>query len=1023
VSCGQENPEGFRLCGMCGATLVAPAPERRKPATLLFCDVSGSTALGERLDAEAVRELMFRTFHELRSSIEHHGGTVEKFVGDAVMAAFGVPQAHEDDALRACRAAIEMQQRMRELNPGLERSYGVTLALRIGLSTGEVVAGDASARETFVSGDAVNTAARIEQAAQPGEVLLGQRTYGLAAAGIEAEQLPAIEAKGKAEPVPVWRLLSVLAAPRPHLRATPFIGRHEELAALVSAFDRAASERRCLLATVVGEPGVGKSRLASELQQRVGQRARVLSSRCLAYGEGITYWPLAEMVRGAAQIREEHSREQARLRVHSLVEPAVADTICALVGLSDETLAPEQAPWAFSRLLESLAAERPLVVIVEDVHWAEEALLDLLAHAAERCRAPALLLTTGRPDLLEGRPDWPVSVRLEPLAEGETQALLAASALDALQREAVVRRSGGNPLFAEQLSAYLREAPNGEGIPPTLEALLAARLDRLPEPERSCAERGAVEGELFHRGAACALASRDVTSELEALAGRELIHPAKADFEGEAAYRFAHALVRDAAYAGTAKRLRAELHERFAAWLEAKAGDRLPELEAILGYHLEQAYRYRVVLGPPDEHARELAARAAQRLGSSGRRAFAHGDEAGAVTLLERALSLLPPDDALRLDLLGVLAEALAETGQFERAERTTAEMLEPVGADPRVRAHALVVQMLILFRTQPERALSEIPSQVERAIAVFESVGDELGLAKSWRLLAAVPFMQAQAAETEAALLRAAEHARRAGDRREELYNLRYLAEHAWYGRIPAEDALRRCDEILGRAAGSPSALAEILLQRARAEAMLGRLEDARASLSRARAIQGELGLAWGLAYASVWRGSVELEAGDATVAVAELQRGYEQLLHLGDYSGIARVACMLARALYEEGRDAEAERLTETAEQQALSFDVVDQVLWRAERAKLLARRREFNRGEALAQEAVTLARQSDWLNLQAQALMSLAEVLRLDHRMDEAARAAEEAARLYERKGNLVSARRVRAQLAELETLQES
>ncbi|MGZ4317392.1 MAG: ATP-binding protein, partial [Gaiellaceae bacterium] len=876
-----------------------------------------------------------------------------------------------------------------------------------------------STRQTFVTGDAVNTAARLEQAAAPGEILLGELTHRLAKAGLEAEPIEPITAKGKAEPVPAYRLLTVsLGRSSTRPRKATLVGRAGELAALERAFAQVATEQRCHLATVVGEPGVGKSRLCAELIARLAGSATVYTGRCLSYGESITFWPVAEIIRPAAGIRDEHSPAEARDRVSALVEPGLADRVCALIGLGGD-IGTEEAPWVVRRLFEGLTTAGPIVALIEDVHWAEPTLLDIFEHIAARAQASVFLLCTSRPELAEIRPGWPVTLRLEPLAEEEVGRLIEPYALAKGARRRVVASARGNPLFAEELAAYLREQPGAIEIPATLSALRTARLDLLPEPERAAAERGSIEGEVFHRGAVVALSGHDVREELDALAGRDFLRPAQASFVDEAAFGFKHVLVRDAAYNGTAKKLRAELHERFADWLEDKAGERLTEYEEILGYHLEQAYRYREELGPPDEQARELATRAAARLGSSGRRAFARGDEAGAATLLGRAASLLRRDDRARLDLLPMLAEALAEAGRFDQAGRLAEEMLELAGADVQLQAHALVVQIEILFRTEPERAFSHIRTQLEKAIGLFESIADELGLAKSWRLMAAVPFFQANAAETEVTLFRAAEHARRAGDRREELYNLRYLAEHASNGRLHAKAGLRRCNEFIEQAAATPSALAEILLQRARVEAMLGHRERAGESFSQARAIQEELGLEWGLAYASFWRGSVELDAGNAAVAAEELQRAYEELLRLGDNSGIPRVACMRARALYEQGRDEEAERLTEVAEQRALHFDLDAQALWRAERGKLLARRGDVERGKALVDEAVALARRSDWLNLQAEMLMSLAEVLRLDHRLDEAAAAADEAASLYEQKGNVMSAARARERRAALAT----
>src|SRR4051812_16869108 len=350
-ACGTENREGARFCDGCGASLTGPAVERRKLATLVFCDMTGSTAMGERVDAETVRGLMLSYFHEMRGALERHGGTVEKFVGDAVLAVFGVPEAHEDDALRGCRAALEMQSRLAGLNVDLERRFGTTIALRIGVNTGEVVAGDPSSRETFVTGDAVNVAARLEQAAEPGAVLLGESTYRLVRDAVVVEPVEPLAAKGKSEPVAAYRLLEVGGlAPPPRRVGTPFAGRGHELTLLEGEFEAAAAERRCRLVTVVGEPGVGKSRLAAELTDRIGARARAVRGGCLSYGEGITYWPIAQIVRELAEIHDEQSAAEARARIDAVLARTpdgglIAAKIAQLLGLAEGAASAPETAW------------------------------------------------------------------------------------------------------------------------------------------------------------------------------------------------------------------------------------------------------------------------------------------------------------------------------------------------------------------------------------------------------------------------------------------------------------------------------------------------------------------------------------------------------------------------------------------------------------------------------------------------------------------------------------------------------
>jgi class 3 adenylate cyclase len=429
--------------------------------TVLFCDVVGSTALGESVDPEALQALLARYFERMSGIVESHGGTVEKFIGDAVMAVFGVPVAHEDDALRACRAAVEMRDALPEL--GVEG--------RIGVNTGEVLSGT---EERLATGDAVNVAARLEQAAEPGEVLIGAETLALVSSAVDVGAERSLELKGKSEPVTAHPLVAVLDAPeRSH--ASRFVGRAGELQQLVDAWGRAVAGRRCELVTVVGDPGVGKSRLVAEALEQID--ARVVRGRCLSYGEGITYWPVIEVV------KQLHARPD---------DEHAAAAISSLLGETETFAGTDEIAWGFRKLLE---AQAPLVVVFDDIQWAEETFLNLVESTALlSAGVPLLLLCMARPELLDRRPGWPAVLRLDPLPEDDAGALVGDSVTDEA-RERIIRASGGNPLFLTEMAAL------GEGaeVPATLRALLAARLDQLDEGERRVLERGAVEGELFHR--------------------------------------------------------------------------------------------------------------------------------------------------------------------------------------------------------------------------------------------------------------------------------------------------------------------------------------------------------------------------------------------------------------------------------------------------------------------------------------------------------------------------------------------
>ncbi|HUZ82694.1 MAG TPA: adenylate/guanylate cyclase domain-containing protein, partial [Gaiellaceae bacterium] len=617
-SCGEENPEKFRRCGYCGAVLdaAAPADEVRKTVTIVFSDIQGSTAMGEKLDSEAVREVMSRYFDEMRGALEGHGGTVEKYVGDAIMAVFGLPRAHEDDAQRAVRAAAEMRERLADLNGELERRWGVTIGNRTGVNTGEVVAGDPSTGQRLVTGDTVNTAARLEQAALVNDILLGEATYRLVRHAIEAERAEQpLELKGKAQPVQAYRLVSTYDGKSVERRhETQLVGRRLELSALRDEFVATVREHSCRLVTVVAQAGVGKSRLIEELARLTGPQACVVRGRCLPYGRGITFWPLAEIARGAAGIRDDDPPAQARAKLAALAGSDGADAVARVssaIGLGDTEFPLDEVIWGTRKLFERLAAVRPLIVVVEDIHWAEDAFLDLIEHVAVSLSgAPVLLVCTARPDLFEHRSEWQRKnarmVDLQPLSDDESALvvgqLLGDAALPGEARRRIIAAAEGNPLFVEQLLSMLIDdgllrleggcwTPVADlselAIPATIHALLAARLDLLSPQERAILAPAAVIGVVFDEAAVRALVPEHVLPEiaehLASLTEKQLVRRLPAP--GSTSYRFQHILIRDAAYQGILKRSRATLHERFADWAEQinRERQRETEFEEILG--------------------------------------------------------------------------------------------------------------------------------------------------------------------------------------------------------------------------------------------------------------------------------------------------------------------------------------------------------------------------------------------------------------------------------------------------------
>jgi class 3 adenylate cyclase/tetratricopeptide (TPR) repeat protein len=1026
AECGTESGQDARFCSGCGASLESRVGQRRKLATMLFCDLSGSTALGERLDPESVREIMLGYFQEMRLAIERHGGTVEKFIGDAVMAVFGVPVSHEDDAVRAVRAASEMRLRLADLNDRLDRRFGIRLSLRIGLNSGEVVTSDAGIGEAIVTGDAVNVAARLEQAATPGEILLGDSTLRLARHAVVAEPIEPLQAKGKSELLRAHRLLAVAAdgAATARSRVTPLIARADELAFLKAAFAQTVSTRGCRLCVVAGEAGIGKSRLALEFVG--GLPATVLHGRCLPYGEGITYWPLSEVVREAASIRPQHSVEEALDRIFELL---VAHEQGARIGLllgralgfREGSASREDIAWAARRFLEALAEERPLVICFDDLQWAEPSFLDLVESIAARSkRAPILILGLARPEFLRRRPTWE-ALRLKPLATTDAEQLVAGLAqLDEEARALVIRRAGGNPLFVEELVAAILEEPELE-LPPTIEALLGARLDRLLPTERVVAERGSVEGQIFHRSAVVALSEdisgTELSAPLEALTAADLVHPTASSLTGDDAFRFRHILIRDVAYRGIAKKDRADLHERYANWLLEAVGGRVAEYEEVLGYHLEQSYRCRIELGALNERGLAVGAQAAQWLASAGRRAFARGDMAAAAGLLRRASDLLDADPLSRLELLPELGKAHRFAGNRSEAEATLQEAVEQAAAagDRRLMMLSAVEEAFLRLYTDPDVETKEAIRIAEEAIDVFTELGDERSLAQAWALVGHANWLLCHGARMEDAFERALECARRAGDPREQGWILRMLALVYYHGPTPVEQAIQRCEEILRAGSGHAGIEISTRAKIAGLEAMRGRVDVARELYTHCRTVGEEFGVGPVLAAIANYSGPIEVLAGDLDASERELRAGYDALEDLGETSTLSTTAALLARTLELQGRLEEAESFTVVSEQTASRDDLASQTTWRGVRARVLARRGDLEQAEQLAREAVAIAERTDFLVWRGEAFLDLAAVLR--RRGDSAAvEPSVEALRLFEAKGHVVLAKVTRSTLEE-------
>jgi class 3 adenylate cyclase/tetratricopeptide (TPR) repeat protein len=1022
-NCGAENPDGFRFCGRCAAPLAAQEPgarELRKTVTVIFCDVAGSTALGERLDPESQRGVMARYFDAMKAVIERHGGTVEKFIGDAVMAVFGVPVQHEDDALRGVRAAAEMRQAVTDLNEELEREYGTRLELRIGVNTGEVVTGT---EERLATGDAVNVAARLEQAAVLSQILLGEETFRLVRDAVEAEEVEPLELKGKSEPVAAFRLVAVLPeAPVVPRRAVAMVGRERELDRLHDAFSQALRDRSCRLFTLLGAAGVGKSRLAHEFVAAL-EDATVVHGRCLSYGEGITYWPVVEILKQL--LGDEPRPRLAELGADELA----AETILGVLGEAEAVGSTDEIAWAVRKLLEAAADEQPLVVAIDDVHWGEPALLDLIEHTAVLSRdASMLLLCMARPELFDRRPAWAggklnaTTVLLEPLAAPETDRLidnLAGARIDTELRARISEAAEGNPLFVEEMIALVGESPPGEVVvPPTIQALLAARLDQLDPAERGVLECGSVEGRTFHQGAVHALAPNEqqLTARLTALVRKDLVRPDRTQIAGEDAFRFRHVLIRDAAYDALPKAIRAKLHESFAGWLE-EHGRELVELDEILGYHLEQTHRYRGELGPLTDEAGAVGARAATHLALAGGKAHARGDAAAAVNLFTRAAAATPTGARSRLELLTELGQALSEAGDITSAEAALKEAIETAEAagDRALAARARVSHLGLLIDSAVD--IDSFQREAESVIEQLEQARDELGLARAWLLMCDVNNFRCRGAEVHECAKKALRYARSCGALREEGVSLFWQASAGLHGPLPADEGRRQCEQILAESRGRLLVEAAGRAGIAFADAMQGRVEDARRQISASRSILKDLGQRLSYGATSIDEGEIQLLAGDAEAAERVLREGFELLESIGETGYLSTVASQLAEATFLQKRYEEAERFSEVSEQTAAPQDLASQASWRSARAMVLAQRGESEKAEDLAREAVDLARTTDHLNTHAWTLLALADVLAIGRRPAEAIPIIEEAWGLYDRKGNLVMAEKARTLLAEL------
>jgi tetratricopeptide (TPR) repeat protein len=953
------------------------------------------------------------------------------------MAVFGVPQVHEDDALRAVRAASEMREALGALNAELARDFEITLACRIGVNTGQVVAGQGD--QKMVTGDVVNVAARLEQAASAGEILLGEATMALIRDAVIAESVDPLELKGKTDPVSAFRLIEVTPAAAGfarHLDA-PMVGRERELSLLRSAFERTVEEQACQLLTILGVGGVGKSRLMAAFVDGLGDRATILRGRCLPYGKGITFWPLTEALIDLARLDEADTPEAARARLAALAgsderAERVAERVGQAIGIEGSETAPEETLWAIRVLLERLAAERPVVFMIDDLQWAEPKFLELVEHVADFAQdAPILLACMARPELLDDHPGWmggklnATSLLLEPLGPKDCGTLvanlLADETVDEAVRIRIAEAADGHPLYAEEITGLLvdegrlvlkegRWLASGDlsdvPVPPTISALLAARLDRLPPQERRLIDIASVMGQVFYLGAVHSLAddaAADVGSGVSALLRKQFVRPERSDLPAMDALAFRHLLIRDAAHDAIPKAIRGDLHEGFADWLDTRTGT-FGEQDEILGYHLEQACRYRTELGPLDDRATELGRRAGEYLGDAGLRAFARDDMSASAGLLGRAVGVLPSDHPRLPSLEGRLVTSLIRAEDLEHASEANRRHIEDARSfgdraqEQRAELDALELRSL---RSTQRVSAEEMRRIADHAIEVFEEVGDEEGLSHATHLLSEAAWLDGDATEALAHAEASLEYAMRSAARISFVDPNVDISESLFLGPVAAGEGFERLRMLAGQIEGDHRAEAKVKGDMAWFLIYLGRFEEARVILRQLSATWEELGDRWGAIGTLADLGQIEWFSGHPAAAEESFRDFCNYLRGVGNDWLLFFAVTNLAELLIVLGREGEA--LEETNEILSLVApgDVPRQARWREVRSVALARMGQVGEAVDLVDEAERMARSTDFLFLLAQTMRSKAEVLKLANRRDEAAVAAREALALYEAK----------------------
>jgi class 3 adenylate cyclase len=957
----------------------------RKLATVLFVDLVDSTALVTGADPEVVRRRVQRFFERVSHCVTTHGGIVEKFAGDAVMAAFGIPQAHEDDAERAIRAGLAILDEVGELE----------LEARIGVEAGEVVAEDSDS--TFATGEAVTLAARLEQAAEPGQLLIGPAAHRLTLGRVEAEDLGPVDLKGLGREIWAWRVIAAnTGEARPRTLQAPLVGRDAELELLENTYERALRDRRAHLFTVYGEPGVGKSRLANEFSEAL-DGATALSGRCLPYGEGVTYWPLAEMVKCAAGIVDDDPLDVAIEKLRQFCEDEV---VADLLGLASGVLEAVQAErsqqeiaWAAREWAQRVAQEQPLVLVFEDIHWAEEPLLELIEHLVTWVReAPLLVISLARPELLDIRPGWgggrvrATAIELEPLGEADSEELVDALAgeedLSADDRQAVLAKTEGNPLFLEETVRMLTEdGAGGIGrIPDTLQALIAARIDRLAPDAKALLQRAAVIGRVFWRGAIERLSPEleDLEQPLDDLRLREFVlDEPRSSIRGETAYKFKHVLIREVAYGGLSKSARAEHHRRFAEWLKEHAGDELLEIRA---YHLDHAT---ALLAELDGSAPvELQREAAEALTEAGLRAFAREDNRTARKHFVRSVELEP---SLRRRYLAARAAVrLSDLPAVSREmEEVLAAAIEAKDGWTQGRALVTLAEAAVLREADVQAA----EQMIDEALEVLEE-DDLTGRFRALRARATIAWMRGHLDKQEELMAEALELARQAGRKDFESEAADELAS-VYLLRLELDRAAPLIEQaiLLAEQSGSAEARGRALRFAGQLHLQRRELDDADAALEAARQHLAEAGAAWALGRTLQFSAWVARYKGEAARSERLFRESIRILAPLEDRSTLCESQRGLASLLLEQGRVDEAERFALAARETVGPTDVTSLSTTAYTLGQIRAAQGRDDEAEPLLREAYDIVADGEHRMQQRDSLEALAQFLRDRGREDEA------------------------------------